>query len=184
MPLAGLGRADVEGLVAEASAHLAPPCRLLEPAAGLEVATIPGRGQVDADRLLAQLERLDAGPGRALVAIADRDLAIPIFTFVFGRARVGGRAAVVSIARLRPEFYGLPPAPETTARRAVAEILHELGHVAGLAHCRDHQCVMHFSNSVEAVDQRGLRFCDDCATALRPRRLLARGERSAADGRP
>jgi hypothetical protein len=33
----------------------------------------------------------------------------PVLTFVFGHAQLGGRVAVVSLARLRQEFYGLPP---------------------------------------------------------------------------
>jgi archaemetzincin len=60
-----------------------------------------------------------------------------------------------------------------TAQRATAEILHELGHVAGLGHCRDASCLMCFSGSVEAVDLRGLAYCAACAAALPPG-LLAR----------
>jgi len=168
LPLAGLTAPEAERLVAEASAHLTVPCRLFEPPPGLELATVPGRDQVDADRLLFRLEATEKLPGTALVGLTGRDLAIPIFTFVFGRARVGGHAAVVSIARLRPEHYGQPPDDALTARRAAAEILHELGHVAGLAHCRDFQCLMHFSTDVEAADLRPLRFCAACAAALPP----------------
>jgi archaemetzincin len=160
----GLPRADAEELVEHASAHLAVPCRLLEPPAGLALAPIPGRDQIDADRLLGQIEALDIPPGQALVAVTERDLAIPIFTFVFGRARVGGNAAVVSLARLRPQLYGLPPDPALTARRAVAEILHELGHVAGLGHCRDFQCLMHFSSDVDTADLRPMTLCSECTT--------------------
>ena len=50
-----------------------------------------------------------------------------VFTFVFGLARQGGRACVVSLARTDPSFYGLPPDPDLRDERAVAEILHEIG---------------------------------------------------------
>jgi len=36
-----------------------------------------------------------------------QDLCIPILTYVFGEAQVGGTAAVVSLARLRQEITGL-----------------------------------------------------------------------------
>lgn len=166
LPLAGLTEAEAERLVARVSGRLSAPCRLIEPPPGLELSTVPGRDQVDADRLLCRLEAMDKVPGTALVGLTGRDLAIPIFTFVFGRARVGGHAAVVSIARLRPEHYGQPPDEALTARRATAEILHELGHVAGLAHCPDFQCLMHFSTDVEAADLRPLSFCAACAAVL------------------
>lgn len=175
LPLAGLAPSRAEPLVARASRHLAPACRLLGEPPVLDLAFIPDRDQLDADHLLGQLEALAAAegapsfsPGRVLVGLAGRDLAIPIFTFVFGRARLGGRAAIISLARLLPEFYGDPPDPALTERRATAEILHELGHLAGLAHCPNAHCLMHFSTSIEVVDLRGLAFCPACATATAP----------------
>ena len=40
--------------------------------------------------------------------MTEGDLAIPTLTFVFGQAQLDGPVAVVSLARLRQEFYGLP----------------------------------------------------------------------------
>ena len=59
--------------------------------------------------------------------MTSEDIALAIFTFVFGLARQGGRACLVSLARTEPAFYGLPPDQDLRDRRAVAEILHELG---------------------------------------------------------
>ncbi len=46
-----------------------------------------------------------------LLGVTDKDLCIPILTYVFGEAQVGGTAAVVSLARLRQEHYGLDAGP-------------------------------------------------------------------------
>jgi archaemetzincin len=180
VPLAGLGAEEAQALVAHTSAHVSATCRLLEPPAGLALEIIPGRDQIDADRLLAELERLAGEDGGPVVGIAGRDLAIPIFTFVFGRARLGGRAALVSLERLRPEFHGEPPDSSLTTRRLIAEILHELGHVAGLPHCPDASCLMYFASSVERIDLRGLAFCANCAPALPPA-LRREGEVAAEE---
>jgi len=161
-----LARAESEHLAALVSRHLALPCHVDE--LGLEGALrlLPGREQADADYLLRRLEEHLVAKGTAVVGITEVDLGLPILTHVFGGARDGGHTAVVSLARLKQEFYGLPADEELTARRAVAEVLHEVGHLAGLAHCDRYDCVMHFSPDVEAIDLRGLAYCRECSAEL------------------
>jgi archaemetzincin len=127
-------------------------------------------GKLDADGLLGRLESQPVPTGTVTVEVTGFDIAIPIFTFVFGRARADGHAALVSTARLDPAFYGLPADTERTLRRAADEILHELGHVAGLRHCREPACLMRFAGTVQDVDVRGSAFCEWCARGL-PRGL-------------
>jgi archaemetzincin len=153
-------------LAARLSRRLAIACAARAVEEPADLARLPGRDQVDADRLLERIEAWPAAPGAVLVAVTSLDLAIPIFTFVFGRARAGGRAALVSCARLDPLFYGLPPDPELAAGRTVLEVLHELGHVAGLRHCDAALCLMRFAGSVEQVDARGGDFCSRCGSGL------------------
>jgi archaemetzincin len=164
-------------VVARVSRLVGVPCRPL--AADDEVATVavPGRDQWDADRLLAELETRAAAfdAGTVVVGLAAKDMGNPIFTHFFGRARVGGRAVLVSAARLTPEFYGLPQSDDVTARRAALEVLHELGHVVGLRHCALPTCLMRLAQTVEAIDGRGGEFCAPCAERLPPHLLAARG---------
>jgi len=94
------------------------------------------------------------------------DLFIPVLTFVFGEAQLGGRAAVVSTFRLRSEAYGLPPDPELLLARLTREVLHELGHTYGLVHCTDSACVMASTTYVEQIDLKGPSFCTGCLTEL------------------
>lgn len=164
VPLGPLSSARAEQLAAALSRELVVACRIAD-GEPLVDRLLPGRGQADADALLARLESR-AAADRVLLGVSAQDLAIPIFTFVFGRARCGGRAAVISLARLDPAFYGLPGDEDALVRRAVHEALHELGHVAALPHCERFPCLMRFAASVEKADVRGARFCDACAARL------------------
>lgn len=101
-----------------------------------------------------------------LLGVTDKDLCIPILTYVFGEAQVGGTAAVVSLARLRQEHYGLTPDPPLLLERLRKECLHELGHTFGLVHCPSRDCVMYLSNTVVDVDTRGRDFCRGCETVV------------------
>ena len=72
----------------------------------------------------------------------------------------------MSLARADPSFYGLPADQDLRDERAVAEILHELGHLATLEHCPDRGCLMSFAGSIERVDARGAEFCGSCRARL------------------
>ncbi len=165
LPLGTLAPGTPAAIAARLSRHLHLPCRVL-PACQPSVPRVPGRAQLDANALLADLESRQAGERRLLVGVTAEDIAVPIFTFVFGLARQGGGACVVSLARTDPSFYGLPQDQELRDGRAVAEIRHELGHLAGLDHCRDRGCLMSFAGNVEKVDNRGSRFCTGCTQRL------------------
>ncbi len=127
------------------------------------------RRQYHSTDLLARLHALESGRGGKILAVSELDLFIPIFTFVFGEAQVGGCVALVSIHRLSQQFYGLPEDRQLLFTRAEKEATHELGHAYGLAHCRSYDCVMRFSNSVEDVDLRASEFCPSCEASLRAR---------------
>ncbi len=158
--------ARARDLVARASRRLPLPCRLRR-GPGPPVELLAGReGQVDADALLFALEADARAAGGRVVGLTLFDVASPLFTFFFGRARLAGGAAVVSLARLSPAYYGLPDDPERTAERAVTEILHEWGHAEGLPHCENARCVMRAVTDVGALDERGSAFCAECLARL------------------
>jgi len=92
--------------------------------------------------------------------IIDDDLYVPKLNFVFGEA--GQRVAIISLTRLRNEFYNLPKDQTLFRKRVLTEGVHELGHTYGLVHCRNPHCVMFFSNSLIDTDVKGPDFCRKC----------------------
>jgi archaemetzincin len=100
-----------------------------------------------------------------VLGVTEHDLYIPILTFVFGEAQLEARGALVSLHRLRQEFYGLPADSQLLAQRLLKESIHELGHTLGLRHCADYQCAMSPAHAVERIDVKLAEFCAACAGA-------------------
>ncbi|MDD1662023.1 MAG: archaemetzincin family Zn-dependent metalloprotease [Methanomicrobiales archaeon] len=139
------------------------------------------RDQYVADGLLDEISSLVSGPGTVLLGITAVDLFSPGMNFVFGIANRG--KALVSVFRLRPEFYGVRHRPSGPGgrkgdpavfrKRVLTEAVHELGHALGLQHCEYPGCVMYFSNWIGDTDRKGPGFCFRCARALE--RLMVTG---------
>jgi len=121
----------------------------------------PKRGQYQASEILYALARLPRS-GERLLGVGDVDIYSPGLNFVFGLATPGIQTAVISLTRLRPEYYGQRPDRKLLLERAVKEAIHEVGHLLGLGHCPDPSCVMAFSNSLEDTDRKGRAFCPHC----------------------
>jgi archaemetzincin len=99
---------------------------------------------------------------KCVLGVVDADIFVPELNFVFGEATCPGKAALISLWRLKPEFHGDAPNMELFLKRAVKESVHEVGHTLGLRHCSHASCVMHFSNSISDTDIKQSVFCDRC----------------------
>ncbi len=116
-----------------------------------------------------------AEPGDRVLGVTDADLYEGELRSVFGYAQIGGRAAVISLARLQrpPRRTGARPRllqGRAAARRhrfldrCVKEAVHELGHTLGLAHdTQNPGCVMHYSETLADTDRKGPAYCAECA---------------------
>jgi archaemetzincin len=149
------------------------PCEILTPVGEPSFAYNVTRNQHSSTEILASLAQRDTPDTWRLLGVTSLDLYIPILTFVFGEAQLGGKAAVISSHRLRDEFYGLPPNVLALRERLLKEAVHELGHTLTLSHCEDYQCVMSKSHGIEWVDLKSSRFCDSCRAAV-PSRAAVR----------
>lgn len=97
-----------------------------------------------------------------ILGVTEVDLYVPRLNFVFGEAKCPGKTAIISLFRLKPEFYGHPANLELFMNRCVKEAVHEIGHTLSLRHCQNPHCVMFFSNSILDTDRKEKTFCEKC----------------------
>jgi archaemetzincin len=122
------------------------------------------RGQYSSSILLNEVNALAAKTKvfQRILGVVDLDIYAPGLNYVFGEAYTPGKAALISLWRLKPEFYKDPADPSVYGQRAAKEAIHELGHTLGVKHCQRSMCVMHFSNSIFDTDKKQTLLCDDC----------------------
>ncbi len=126
----------------------------------------PQREQYSSVVILHQVAEQIAPDTTRILGITEKDIFIPMLSFIFGQAQLNGQTALISLARLRQTFYSLPSNPKLLQKRICKEAIHELGHTFGLIHCLDIRCVMSLSTSIEHVDVKRDNFCPSCRTVL------------------
>ena len=166
LPVRELTLLPIQPVAGEAVGQIAAQLR----ARGIEVRVRPTilrpAGSYDARRRQLRadvlLRRVALAGERPVVGLTDADCYAPPLNFVFGAATLRDNSAVVSLARLRTRAN-----ESTFMARAMKEIFHEAGHGAGLRHCGNPRCVMHFSNSLTETDAKGEQLCAACLRRLR-----------------
>lgn len=121
------------------------------------------RSQYHSTSILEKLEKEAPDGAAKVVALCRVDLFIPILTYVFGEAQLGGRACIVSSYRLADR--GFEPEEQFITRLA-KETVHELGHTFNLRHCPDPVCLMHYCRNESDVDHKSEQFCRYCKVLL------------------
>jgi len=106
----------------------------------------PDRNQYNASILLDQL--IDNNGAGSALWILDKDIYSEGTNFIFGLASPG-QGAVLSVYRLN------------SLELVLKESIHEMGHLLGLAHCRN-SCVMQFSNSLAEAKRKPSQLCEKC----------------------
>jgi archaemetzincin len=141
--------------------------RVVSPRPRPEFAYMATRRQFDATKIIAELAaETDGAPFK--LGIIRHDLCVPILTYVYGESQIGGRAAVISSHRL------FDRRPEVVYERMAKIGIHEVGHLFGLNHCWELDCLMRFSKQLEQLDQLPMYFCKACMYEIK--RMLTSGE--------
>jgi archaemetzincin len=117
--------------------------------------------------ITTRLEAMPLGGVDKVVGIVDVDLFVPVFTHVFGEARQGGRAALVSQYRMGADRCSRKRRIAAVWERTAKVALHEICHLYDLSHCMDTACLMHFSGDLPELDRTPLFFCRYCTAFLR-----------------
>lgn len=183
LPVVGVAAADLDAMERFVAESFGCETRRLPPLAAPTEAHDAHRGQHDATMLLRAALPLCPPDATRLLVVTEHDIFIPMLTFIFGQAQVNGPAAIISLARLRQEFYGLTALRELFLERARKEIVHELGHTFRLVHCADRTCAMSLSINVTNIDVKRDELCAACADMLTEKlRALRRGTAGDAAG--
>ncbi len=104
-----------------------------------------------------------------ILGVTNSDISTKSSKFLYGVADLpknksfGG--ALISVTRLREEFYGGTENAAQFEQRVIKEAIHELGHTFGLKHC-ENLCVMRSSNSLVNADRKPSKFCEKCANRI------------------
>ena len=92
------------------------------------------------------------------------------WNYVFGQATFGDRVGIYSLVRFYPAFWGARATEEAEQKglvRSLQTLVHETGHMFGVAHCQKYECVMNGSNSLPESDRRPIHLCPECLKKFR-----------------
>ncbi len=115
------------------------------------------RHQHSAEKTIASLKK----SFDEFIAITTNDIYTENLAFTFGNT--SGKNAVISVFRLRPEFYRQAPDEIILKNRLSKKALHETGHILGLDNCWISGCVMTHVNSAKELDALSKNLCSRCS---------------------
>jgi archaemetzincin len=117
----------------------------------------PFRKQYNPVQIAKKITALNGKNSEFRFGIIDVDIYARGLNFIFGLAHPLRRIAIVSLYRL---------AGSKMHERLAKEVVHEMGHLLGLNHCRNANCVMYFSNTLDDTDKKANSPCAICRSRI------------------
>jgi archaemetzincin len=124
------------------------------------------RSQHYATILLNKLERVKANPREFVLGVCEEDIYLPDEPYIIGHSDIVSGTSVVSLFRIRQEFYGLPEDEMKVYTRLYKQSIHQLAHLFEMTSCRNPCCVNYYSQNMMDIDSKGEKFCDLCKRQL------------------
>ena len=124
------------------------------------------RSQHYASIILQKLERIKANSKEQIVAVCEEDIYLPDEAYVLSHYDTVSGTAVVSLNKVRQEFYGLPEDETKVYDRLFKLAVQQVALLSEVAGCRNPVCVNHYSMNMMDIDHRGSRLCDICRRQL------------------
>jgi len=171
VPLGEVPEIALKVIAAHISGYYKLSVQILPPLGHPDYAFHERRFQYDAGIILKAFESIKFEDYEKVIGVLNLDLFVPIFTYVFGEAKQGGKFALVSLFRLDKNPDGSSSLSSLIFERAAKVALHELGHLFNLFHCREKKCLMHFSGGIQDLDETPMYLCRYCSTYLKNRLL-------------
>jgi archaemetzincin len=127
----------------------------------------PRRGQYNCYPLLEFLGKSKADHAVKIIGVTEVDLFIPILTYVFGEAEMGGDATVISTHRPSRDKDRQAIPSDLFLERVAKIAVHEMAHTFRLSHCKEDGCLMASFPVLSHIDENPARFCRYCMTFLK-----------------
>jgi len=124
------------------------------------------RGQNYASVILNKLERVKANQREFIMGILEEDIYMPDEPYIIGNSDTVSKTSIISLYRIRQEFYGLPEDDKKVFSRAFKQVIFHLSPLFDLPACRNPRCINYYSQKMFDVDSKGEKFCDVCQRKL------------------
>ncbi len=126
----------------------------------------PGRLQYYSSVMLDKLERLRANDREKMLGVIDEDLYVPTKHYVYSDANEYSGCSLLSVYRIKQEFYGLPEDDKLVFERVAKEAITLIGFLYLGRYCRNPRCVMYRADDMSETDFKRDKFCDNCRRSM------------------
>jgi archaemetzincin len=166
-PLGHVRRDVLEVIASNLQAFFQIPAQVLLGQPIPEGAYNAQRDQYNCYPILSFLGTLRPHDAIKIMGVTEVDLFIPILTYVFGEAEMGGNATVISTYRPAGSKDPEPVTSKCLFERAAKIAVHEMAHTFRLAHCKEDECIMRSFPVLSDIDDKPIHFCRYCMMFLK-----------------